>query len=322
MVGAVLVYKDRIIGEGYHERYGGAHAEVNCLKSVTEHNQQFIKGSILYVSLEPCAHYGKTPPCANLIIKNKIPEVVVACRDPFEKVNGNGIGLLKEAGIKVTEAVLEKEAIELNRRFFTFHNKKRPYIILKWAQTYDRFIAGENYEALKISNEITNRWVHQLRSTEAAIMVGTNTALKDNPSLTTRLWKGKNPLRIILDKQLRIPRNAAVFSDNAPVLVLNYLDERIDGNIHFLKLDPNENILLALLNILYERAIISLIVEGGSILLQSFIDAGFWDEAIIITNTSLTIEHGIAAVTPPAGEFKERLDFISDEILVFKNTRQ
>ena len=222
----------------------------------------------------------------------------------------------------VTEGVLEKEAIELNKRFFTFNTRKRPYIFLKWAQTYDHFIAAENYEALKISNEITNRWVHQLRSTEAAIMVGTKTALHDNPSLTTRLWQGKNPLRIILDKQLQVPPNAAVFNDTAPVLVLNYLKEFTEGHIHFLRLDPNENVLLALLKILYDRSINSLIVEGGSILLQSFIDAGFWDEAIIITNTTLAIQHGIAAVRAPAGELKHRLDFMPDEVLIYKNTRQ
>lgn len=322
LVGAVLVYGATIIGEGYHQQYGGPHAEVNCLNSVAEENRSLVEKSTLYVSLEPCAHFGKTPPCADLIIKNKIPAVVIACRDAFEKVNGKGIGLLKEAGIRVTEGVLEKEAIELNTRFFTFHEKRRPYIILKWAQSGDGFIAGPGYEAVKISNEITNRWVHQLRSQEAAIMVGTNTALNDNPSLTTRLWKGKNPLRIILDKHLRVPRNSAVFDDTAAVLVLNYLEEKTAGHIHFLKLQPNENVLTTLVKILFERNINSLIVEGGSILLQSFIDEGLWDETIVITNTALTLQHGIAAVPVPAGQLTDRLQFMSDEIHVFKNTGQ
>ncbi len=188
MVGAVLVYNDIIIGEGLHLQYGQAHAEVNCIESVAADNKHLIEKSILYVSLEPCAHFGKTPPCADLIIKHKIPNVVIGCRDIFAAVDGKGIEKLKAAGVNVTVGVLENEAIDLNKRFFTFHKQQRPYIILKWAQSSNKKISGKGGERVFISNEFTNRLVHQWRTEEVAIMVGTNTALKDNPALTARLY--------------------------------------------------------------------------------------------------------------------------------------
>ena len=319
MVGAVLVYEDKIIGEGYHKKFGEAHAEVNCINSVKAEHVQFIKVSTLYVSLEPCAHFGKTPPCADLIIKQQIPHVVIACRDVFKEVNGRGIEKLKNAGIQVTENVLEKQAQELNKRFFTFHEKKRPYIFLKWAQTADGFIAGENGEAIKITNELTNRWVHEQRSKEAAIMVGTHTALKDNPSLTARLWPGKNPVRIVIDKKLQLLKDAALFSTAAPVVVLNFIKEETAGHIHFCKVDEKENILLVLMKLLYDRNIQSLIVEGGSILLQSFIDEQLWDEAAVICNTSLSIKKGISAVTLPVDKLQETFFLLSDQVQAYKN---
>jgi diaminohydroxyphosphoribosylaminopyrimidine deaminase/5-amino-6-(5-phosphoribosylamino)uracil reductase len=319
MVGAVLVNKENIIGEGYHQKYGEPHAEVNCIKSVAAQHQPLIKESTLYVSLEPCSHFGKTAPCTNLIIDQQIPEVVIACRDPFEKVNGLGIELLKKAGIRVTEAVLENEAIQLNKRFFTFHKKKRPYIFLKWAQSKDGFIAGENFEAFKISNDFTNRLMHRMRSTEAAIMVGSQTARQDDPSLTTRFWPGKNPVRIVIDKQLKLANDAALFADNATTIVLNNLKQEVAGPVHFIKLNEKENMLPALMKELYERNINSMIVEGGSILLQSFIQEGLWDEAVVITNHALTIHKGIPALSLPADKLAEKFQLLSDEIKLYKN---
>ena len=319
MVGAVLVYDDIIIGEGYHQKFGEAHAEVNCIKAVAEEHLHLIKESTLYVSLEPCAHLGKTPACTSLIIQHKIKQVIVACRDPFKKVNGYGIKLLKDAGIQVTEAVLEKEAKELNKYFFTFHEKKRPYIFLKWAQTADGFIAGENYRAIKITSDLTNRWAHQLRSITGAIMVGTHTAVHDNPALDTRLWQGKNPVRIVIDKQLKISKNAALFNNTAAVIVLNYLNEETAGHIHFFKVDEKENMLFVLMKILYERNIQSLIVEGGSILLQSFINEELWDEAMLITNKSLYIKKGVVAASIPIEKFTDKYHISSDLAQVYKN---
>ncbi len=321
MVGAVLVYKDLIIGEGYHRLYGGPHAEVNCLASVAEVNRPLIAYSTLYVSLEPCAHFGKTPPCADLLIKNHIARVVIGCRDSFEKVNGRGIERLKEAGVQVTEGVLRNEALELNKRFFCFHKNRRPYIFLKWAQTADGFIAGSNYQALKISNDLSNRWVHKLRSTEAAIMVGTNTALQDNPSLTTRLWHGLNPVRVVIDKELKIPESSAILDTSSQLIILNFKKEEVAGHIHYVKLQPGENILLILMKVLFEKGINSLIVEGGTVLLQSFLDAGLWDEVVIITNTNLNVREGIPAASFISGELREEIHFGNDVIRGFKNTQ-
>ncbi|MEO5501777.1 MAG: bifunctional diaminohydroxyphosphoribosylaminopyrimidine deaminase/5-amino-6-(5-phosphoribosylamino)uracil reductase RibD, partial [Ginsengibacter sp.] len=221
MVGAVLVYKGVIIGEGYHEKFGEPHAEVNCINSVIEENRKFIKSSRLFVSLEPCAHFGKTPPCSQLIIKENIPEVIIGCRDSYKEVAGKGIIQLEQAGIKVTTPFLENECREINKRFFTFHEKKRPYTILKWAQSFDGKIAANSDERTIITNDFTNKLVHEWRSEEAAILVGTNTALKDNPKLTSRLWAGKNPIRIVIDKELRLPAGLNVFNAEAPTIIFN-----------------------------------------------------------------------------------------------------
>jgi diaminohydroxyphosphoribosylaminopyrimidine deaminase/5-amino-6-(5-phosphoribosylamino)uracil reductase len=295
MVGAVLVYQDRIIGEGYHQQYGQAHAEVNCINSVLASNHSLIQKSTLYVSLEPCAHYGKTPPCADLIIRNKIPLVVIGCRDSYVEVDGKGIQKLEQVGIEVITEVLEKEALELNKRFFTFHTQQRPYIILKWAQSTDHIIANANYSAIKISNDITNRLVHKWRSEEAAILVGTNTALHDNPALTNRLWNGNNPTRLVIDKQLRLPATSHLFDGATKTVVFNFLRDEEKESILFYKLSEEENIIPGLLDALYKLKIQSVLVEGGMQLLQSFINAGCWDEARIITNESLIVGDGIDA---------------------------
>ena len=205
MVGAVLVHEGIIIGEGYHQIYGGPHAEVNCIASVPSSLQHLIQDSVIYVSLEPCAHHGKTPPCADLIIRHNIRHVVIGCRDPFVEVDGKGIEKLHAAGIKTETGILEKECRELNKRFFTFHTKHRPFIILKWAQTGDGKIGTEN-NRLHITGSVTNRLVHKWRSEESAILVGANTALADNPQLTTRLWSGNSPTRLIIDPELRAAR--------------------------------------------------------------------------------------------------------------------
>ena len=219
MVGAVLVYEEKIIGEGYHRKYGEAHAEVNCINSVKESNRELIEKSTLYVSLEPCSHYGKTPPCSDLIIQNKIKKVVIGCQDIYKEVSGKGILKLRNAGVEVISGVLEKESVDLNKRFFTFHQKFRPYIILKWAQTANTKIGSTN-ERILISNEYTNRLVHKWRSEEAAVLVGTNTAVQDDPFLTTRLWKGKNPVRIVIDKELKLPPSLNIFDTNSQTISL------------------------------------------------------------------------------------------------------
>ena len=293
MVGAVLVYEDKIIGEGYHQKYGEAHAEVNCINNVIEENKVLIEKGILYVSLEPCSHYGKTPPCTDLIIKNKIKKVVIGCKDIYKEVAGTGIQKLQNAGVEVITGILEKECIQLNKRFFTFHQKFRPYIILKWAQTANGKI-GALEKRILISNEYSNRLVHKWRSEEAAILIGTNTALQDDPLLTTRLWTGKNDIRIIIDKQLKLPSALKIFNTDARTLIYNLAKNSTTGNLVYIKLD-NENFIDDMLQSLFELNIQSVMVEGGAKTLQSFINAGLCDEARVIINEKLIIENGIGS---------------------------
>jgi len=295
MVGAVLLYNGSIIGEGYHQKYGEAHAEVNCINSVAGADKELIAKSILYVSLEPCAHFGKTPPCADLIIKNKIPQVIIGCRDSFAAVDGKGMERLKTAGVHVTLGILENECLELNKRFFTFHEKQRPYIILKWAQSNDGKIGAPDSSNLKISDEFTNRLVHQWRTGEAAILVGTNTALLDDPSLTARLWPGNNPLRLVIDLELKLPGHLKLFDGSTKTIVFNFHKQDVTEKLVFHQLNTKEDILVQILSALYNLQVQSLMVEGGSKLLQSFIDAGLWDEARVITNSTLVIEQGLDA---------------------------
>ncbi|MEJ8819123.1 bifunctional diaminohydroxyphosphoribosylaminopyrimidine deaminase/5-amino-6-(5-phosphoribosylamino)uracil reductase RibD [Lacibacter sp. H407] len=299
MVGAVLVCNDEIIGEGWHQQYGQAHAEVNCVAAVIPTKEgsadQRIQHSTLYVSLEPCAHFGKTPPCSDLIIKHKIPKVVIGCRDPFKEVDGKGIEKLKAAGVEVIVDVLKDECIDLNKRFFTFHQQQRPYIILKWAQTKNGIMASKSSERLLISNEMTNRLVHQWRSEEASILVGTNTALLDDPQLTSRYWPGKQPVRLVLDKHLRLPNTLKLFNDEARTIIFNSIKDGEEGNVRYYQLPTDAETVPALLNALYQLNINSVLVEGGAQLLKSFIAAGLWDEARIITNEQLTVVDGLAA---------------------------
>ncbi|HVG42623.1 MAG TPA: bifunctional diaminohydroxyphosphoribosylaminopyrimidine deaminase/5-amino-6-(5-phosphoribosylamino)uracil reductase RibD, partial [Chitinophagaceae bacterium] len=292
MVGAVLVHNDIIIGEGYHALYGKEHAEVACINSVLPHNHHLIKEATLYVSLEPCAHYGKTPPCADHIVQKKIKKVVIGCIDTFAAVAGKGIQKLKSAGIEVVIGILDKECKELNKRFFTFHKNKRPYIVLKWAQSGNGKIGGEGNERILISNEFSNRLVHKWRSEEAAILVGTNTARLDDPSLTTRLWPGTNPVRLVLDRGLALPDSLKIFNSEAKSIVFNEVKNEIKDNISYHKLNKEDKVLPQILNALYNINIQSVLVEGGRQLLQSFIDEEAWDEVRIITNEHLMIPAG------------------------------
>lgn len=313
MVGAVLVYNGRIIGEGYHQQYGHAHAEVNCINAVAEADTGFIEAATLYVSLEPCAHFGKTPPCADLIITKKIPVVVIGCRDPFKEVDGKGIEKLLAAGIAVIQPILETECRALNKRFFTFQTKQRPYIILKWAQTADGFIGNGDHSRLLISNDCSNRLVHKWRSEEAAIMVGTNTALHDNPSLTTRLWKGNNPIRIVLDMDLRLPASLHLFDGTVRTVVINCHKQEAQGNTTFCRVTKDKRLVQRICDVLYQLNIQSVLIEGGARLLQSFIYAGKFDEARIITS-SMRVNNGIAAPVTRNLQLKETLQLQSDTI--------
>ncbi len=331
MVGAILVYNDRIVGEGWHKRYGEAHAEVNCIAAVKEEDGNLIEQSTLYVSLEPCAHFGKTSPCADLIIKHKIPKVVIGCRDPFEEVNGKGIEKLKAAGVEVVSGILENECKELNKRFFTFYEKKRPYVILKWAQTADGKVASLNpsvggtlepfNQRLFITNDYTNRLVHRWRSEESAILIGTNTALLDNPELTTRLYEGNSPVRLVLDMNLRLPSHLKVFDRKVKTIVLNGLKQEENENLIYAKIDKAENIVSEILKVLYQQKIQSVIVEGGAGLLQSFIDEGLWDEARVISNEELIINDGLNApeINMALKISEEKL--LADKVEYYKNPK-
>ena len=291
LVGSVIVHNGLIIGEGFHQKAGENHAEINAINSVEK--KDLLKESTIYVSLEPCSHFGKTPPCANKIIETGFKKVVIGTLDSHEKVNGKGKKLIEEAGIEVVSGVLEKECQELNKRFFTFHRKKRPFIILKWAESGDGFL-DQDFKPTQIGNSLTKQFVHQLRSEEHAILVGTNTALTDNPGLTTREITGRNPVRILIDFELKVPLNFNLYNNEAPTLIFNALKDSEEKNIKFIKIEK-ENFLENLIQKLYENQIQSVIVEGGSFTLQQFIDAGIWDAAIIIKNKNLKLSNGTKA---------------------------
>jgi diaminohydroxyphosphoribosylaminopyrimidine deaminase/5-amino-6-(5-phosphoribosylamino)uracil reductase len=300
MVGAVLVHtsrdtgEERIIGEGYHQQYGQAHAEVNCIAAVKEEDQQLIAESTIYVSLEPCAHHGKTPPCADLIIRMRIPRVVVGCRDPFPQVNGKGIEKLLAGGVEVVVGVLEAACVALNKRFFTFNTLHRPYVVLKWAQSADGYIAGMTGRTY-ISNDYSNRLVHKWRSGEAAILVGTRTALLDDPALTARLWTGPDPIRLVIDKGLDLPPSLQLFDGKVRTVVFNRLRHEEEGMLQYYQLADDSSLVHQLSVALHRLKIQSVLVEGGARLLQSFIDADCWDEARVITNGGLVLSGGLAA---------------------------
>ena len=289
-----MVYNDQIIGEGYHQKYGEAHAEPKCIRHAVENgHSDLISRSTLYVSLEPCVHFGKTPPCADLIIRNKIPKVVIGCRDPFKEVDGKGIEKLKNAGIEVEFGILENECRELNKRFLGFHTLHRPYIILKWAQTLNSKMAGHRSDRLFITNEFTNRIVHKWRSEEASILIGTNTALMDDPGLTTRLWTGHSPVRLVVDMDLKLPSHLKIFDGQVRTIVFNKLKHEESDDLLFYQVTEDVSLVHQITNALYQLKILSVIVEGGAKLLQSFIDEDLWDEARVITNEELIVNTGL-----------------------------
>lgn len=286
MVGAVIVVDNKIVGEGHTSAYGGPHAEVNAVEDVLQtygmhRGKKLLRSSTVYVSLEPCAHHGKTPPCTDLLIENQVANVVVGCLDPFKKVNGQGVQQLREAGIQVTVGVLEQECKAMNRRFFTRIGKFRPYVILKWAQTADGYFAPTEAAQKWISNKASKHLVHKWRSEEDAILVGKHTAIIDNPSLTTRLWQGKSPTRILIDKNLEVPTNHTFFNnDNTDILIFNALKASWEDNKKYIQVE-NFDLYLPQ-NILYQLYLMdiqSLIIEGGKKTLESFIEADLWDEA-------------------------------------------
>ena len=280
-VGAVIVCDGRIISEGYHVRCGEAHAEVNAIRSVKD--ESLLKRSTIYVSLEPCSHYGKTPPCADLIIEKQIPRIVIGCRDPFSKVAGRGIQKLQNAGREVIVGVLEEECLHLIRRFITLNTLRRPFITLKWAESADRFIDIERIDGnpVLLSSPLTSMLVHKKRAENTAIMVGRRTVLLDNPSLTVRNWYGRNPIRIVLDRNLSLPNDLQIFNGEVPTLVFTEKEHPEEKSVSYITIDFAHNPLNQIMKELYQRNIQSLLVEGGSQLLQSFIDNELWDEAYI-----------------------------------------
>ena len=298
MVGALIVYNNEIIGEGYHHKYGQAHAEPNAIKSVKK--AELLQHSTLYVNLEPCSHYGKTPPCANLIVSCGIKRVVIGTLDPNPKVSGRGIKILQAAGIEVVVGVLENECRELNKRFFTFQLGKRPYILLKWAQTRDGFIdkaRKDNTEMpLQISNTMTRQLTHKMRSENQSIMVSTNTVLLDNPTLTVRNWAGRNPIRIAIDRTLKVPDHYNILDGKVQTILFTETDNSSKTNIEYVKIDFDNNSLQSILNELFKRNINSVLVEGGAQLLQNFINEGLWDEANIEVSEQM-INEGVPAPT-------------------------
>lgn len=317
MVGAVLVHDGKIIGEGWHKLYGKAHAEIDCIENVSEQDRDLIPHSTMYVSLEPCAHFGKTPPCANRLVAEGIRKVVVCNTDPFAQVDGKGIAILQQNGAEVTTAILEDAGRWINRRFFCMHEQQRPYVILKWAQTGDGFIAPADGSRLQISNRHSSELVHKWRTEEDAIMIGYNTAVNDNPHLTARHWQGKNPLRIVVDKNLQLPHRLSLFDNEAETWVLNSRREGADSKVRYVQLDFAEDIIPQLLQRLHAAGKQSLIVEGGAVLLRHFIDAGLWDEARVFAG-NVSLQQGIAAPElklPPA----MTMDIADDILHVYIN---
>ena len=296
MVGAVIVHQGKIIGEGYHRKYGEAHAEVNAIASVRD--ESLLKEATIYVSLEPCSHYGKTPPCAELIIKKLIPRVVIGCLDPFPEVSGRGVRMLREAGVEVVTGVMEEEARELNRVFMTFQEKRRPYIYLKWAQSADGFMdrlrTDNSLPAVVLSSSETLRRVHHLRANVAAIMVGTQTALLDNSSLTVRHWAGKSPVRVVLDQTLRIPPHYHLLDGAVKTLVFTAVEAVSRENVEYVTIDFDRPVLPQVMHELYVRKLDSLMVEGGATLLGHFLEDGLWDQMLVET-APVNLESGVKA---------------------------
>lgn len=322
MVGCVIVCDGKIIGEGFHHAFGGPHAEVNAIGSVRD--RKLLSLSTLYVSLEPCAHYGKTPPCTELIIREKIPRVVIGMRDPNPEVAGRGEQMLQTAGIQTLTGVMEKECREINRRFITFHEQKRPYVILKWAQTSDGYIdpgrVGEpSGQPVWISSPLSRMLVHRQRSLEGAVLVGTTTALMDNPSLTVRDWSGDNPLRLVIDRTARLPKSLHLFDQQGETVVFTGKPAPDEGKIHFELLDFECDLPTQILAYLWSRNIQSVIVEGGAVTLSGFIESNRWDESHIYT-APLFFGKGVKAPRIE-GRLKAEEEFDGTRLAVLVNKR-
>ncbi len=340
MVGCVIVLDNNIISEGFTSKYGGNHAEVNAINSVSD--KSLLSKATLYVTLEPCSHFGKTPPCSNLIIEHKIPNVVIGCIDDNPEVAGKGIKKLRDSGCQVTVGILEDECKQHHKRFFTFHNKKRPYIILKWAETTDGYIAPEHRNETRpvwITNEISRQLVHKWRTEEQAILVGTNTVLQDNPSLTVRHWTGQNPIRVVLDRALKLSKNLNVFNNEAETLVIS---EKLEAgstkhedschserseesqilknknwNLEFINWNLNNSIAQQICTILYNQNINSIIIEGGAKTLQTFIDENLWDEARVFTG-KMEFKKGVKAPHFSRKQISEE-KIIDDVLKIYNN---
>lgn len=316
MVGAVIVAQGKIIGEGYHAKYGGPHAEVNAINSVKD--KTLLAESTLYVNLEPCAHFGKTPPCADLIIEKKIPRVVIGLLDPFPQVAGKGIEKLRNAGVEVEYGLHEDECQFLNRRFLTFHQKHRPYIILKWAETADGFIdivRNENTTTRPtwITDELTRTLVHKWRSEEQSILVGTNTAFYDNPKLNVRDWNGKQPIRMALDKSLRLPESLHIFDKNQKTVIFTEMGQQSSEKIEYVKADFC-NTLDDIVKYCNENKILSIFVEGGAALINSFINSNLWDEARVF-KAEVKFKNGLAA--PKLNESPQYSSMLTNSLLEY-----
>lgn len=294
-VGAVIVHNNKIIGEGFTSEYGGPHAEVNAVKSVKD--TSLLKGATMYVTLEPCSHFGKTPPCANMIVDNGIPNVVIGTVDTNSLVAGKGINILESNGCNVTIGVLEEECKQQHKRFFTVQNKKRPYVILKWAQTQDNFIAPKEKlenRPVWISNEFSKQLVHKWRSEEHAILVGTNTVTDDNPLLNVRSWYGNNPVRIVIDKKLKLQHHLNIFNKEVKTIVITGENKSNEDNLLYEKIDFTKDVASQICEVLQKNKIQSVIIEGGTQTLQTFINANLWDEARVFIGKNSFLE-GIKA---------------------------
>ncbi|MDX5479157.1 MAG: bifunctional diaminohydroxyphosphoribosylaminopyrimidine deaminase/5-amino-6-(5-phosphoribosylamino)uracil reductase RibD [Cyclobacteriaceae bacterium] len=312
MVGCVIVHEGKVIGEGYHEIYGGPHAEPNAIQSVQ--NKNLLPESTVYVTLEPCAHWGKTPPCANLLVEKQVKKVVVGALDSNPLVGGKGIQILRDAGIEVVTGILSDKIRNQNRRFFTYIEKKRPYILLKWAQTEDGFIARENYDSKWISSQYSRQLVHKWRSEEDAIMVGTLTAQYDNPKLNVRDWEGKNPVRVVIDRKLLLNPDLYLFDQSQATFCYNQIQEKTEGSLQHVKMEDGFDI-EAVLSDLYHKKIQSILVEGGAQLLKKFIEKELWDEARFFTG-NIAFGQGITA-PKLTGVLQKEINIMGDKLQVF-----
>ena len=317
MVGCVIVHEDLIIGEGFHQKYGGPHAEVNAVNAVK--NKELLSESTVYVSLEPCSHFGKTPPCADLLIKHKVKKVVICNEDPFPEVAGKGIEKLKAAEIEVEIGVLKEEGEKLNKRFFKANRTRLPYIVIKWAETADRFVSNQDFSPLKISNSLANFSVHQWRSEEDAIMVGSNTIKTDNPKLNVRHWpNGKNPIRVLIDRKLSLSEQFNIFDKSQKTFIINFIKESFEENLEYLIVEESGNFLIETLKLLKIKGINSVLIEGGPTLISEFFKLGLYDEIRII-KSDIQIGSGIVAPkVPPGISLKSNFSILNNQIFIFE----